>query len=187
MAKKQDDTIYLIIGIVLVVALFYISQIPQETIGLTPHYYKDGIEVFPQSLFSIVNGEVSLGNATTLLAKPAFKSTATFGARYKPFVPESTITTSEFSFSAACFKRSATTFALNVFSALFEIVNTFSAPYVYNNVASLGFMANTTKLVPNCSAIFFPYEVTSNADFLNFPSDVSAKTKTDIFYFNVRY
>lgn len=57
---KNDNTIFWIIGIVIIVTLIINSQVPTEEgmIGLTPHYYKDGVEVFPQKgLFSIVDGE----------------------------------------------------------------------------------------------------------------------------------
>ena len=61
---------------------------------------------------------------------------------------------------------------------------TFSAPYAYNSEASPPLIVTTTMLLPNCSATFFPYETTSKAVFLNFPSDESAKTNTaHILYF----
>ncbi len=75
-----------------------------------------------------VKGAVELGNAITLLAKPAFKLAETIGAKYNPFAFESMITTCALSFSAACFTIFATILALKGFNALFAIVNTFSAP-----------------------------------------------------------
>ena len=54
---KNDKTVFYIIGGVFLVALITFSQIPKEEgmISLTPHYYKDGVEVFPiKGLFSIV-------------------------------------------------------------------------------------------------------------------------------------
>ena len=47
---KKDNTIFWIIGIViLLVVVTNYYQAPEEEgmIGLTPHYYKDGVEVFP--------------------------------------------------------------------------------------------------------------------------------------------
>jgi len=57
--KKQNNTILWIIGIVILFLVFTQPNIfkKQETgmIGLTPHFYKDGVEVFPtRGLFSIV-------------------------------------------------------------------------------------------------------------------------------------
>ncbi len=55
---KQNNTIFYIIGIVVLVALILNSQIPKEEtgmIGLTPRFYRDGVEVFAsKGLFSIV-------------------------------------------------------------------------------------------------------------------------------------
>ena len=54
--KNQNTTFY-IIGAVILVALILSSQVPKETgmISLTPHYYRDGVEVFPErSLFTII-------------------------------------------------------------------------------------------------------------------------------------
>ncbi len=50
---KQDNSILWIIGIVLIVALIINSQVPKQEgmIGLNVHYYKDGVEVFPQKGF----------------------------------------------------------------------------------------------------------------------------------------
>ena len=48
---KDDNTIFWIIGIAIVVFIILPKiqvQEQEEMIGLTPHYYKDGIEVFPQ-------------------------------------------------------------------------------------------------------------------------------------------
>ena len=51
---KNDNTIFWIIGIVIllvVVANYYQAPEEEEMIGLTPHYYKDGVEVFPTKGF----------------------------------------------------------------------------------------------------------------------------------------
>ncbi len=54
---KNENTIFYILGAIILVALLISSQVPKETgmISLTPHYYKEGVEVIPeQRLFSIV-------------------------------------------------------------------------------------------------------------------------------------
>lgn len=60
---KKDNSIYWIIGIAIV--FLVVANLPkQETgmIGLTPHFYKDGVEVFPtRGLFSIVTGPFGTG------------------------------------------------------------------------------------------------------------------------------
>ncbi len=58
---KNQNTIFYIIGAVVLVVLIIYSQVPKEKgmVGLTPRFYKDGVEVFPSSargLFSIVTG-----------------------------------------------------------------------------------------------------------------------------------
>jgi len=53
----KDNMMLWIMGIILIGALFCISQ-PEEDVGLVIYYYKNGEEVFPQKkLFSIVGGE----------------------------------------------------------------------------------------------------------------------------------
>ena len=52
----KNNTILIVIGIILVGALFYTSQVPEEDFSLNVHYYQDGIEIFPeQNFFTIVN------------------------------------------------------------------------------------------------------------------------------------
>jgi len=55
---KNQNTIFYIIGAVILVALIINSQLPKKEtgmIGLTPRYYRDGVEVFPsKGLFSLV-------------------------------------------------------------------------------------------------------------------------------------
>ena len=60
------------------------------------------------------------------------------------------------SFTAACSITEAYSFALKVDKLSLDTVNTFSAPYVYNSVASVALIVTTTKLLANCSATFFP-------------------------------
>ncbi len=51
---KNNNTIFLVIGIILIGVIFYSPQ-PEEMMVI--HYYKDGVEVFPQrGLFSIIDG-----------------------------------------------------------------------------------------------------------------------------------
>ena len=54
---KNQNTIFYIIGGIFLVGLLIYSQVPKETgmISLTPHFYKDGVEVVPEkSLFTII-------------------------------------------------------------------------------------------------------------------------------------
>jgi hypothetical protein len=52
---KSNNTAFWIIGIVIVLLVLANYQSKQEMVGLTPHYYKDGVEVFPtKGLFSVV-------------------------------------------------------------------------------------------------------------------------------------
>ncbi|CAI8448076.1 MAG: Uncharacterised protein [Polaribacter sejongensis] len=95
---------------------------------------------------------------------------------------ESITTTAAFAAFATSVTTAAYCFALNVCKKSLETETTFSAPYVYNSEESVAFIVSATTLVPNFSATFFPYETTSKAVFLNFPSDESAKTKTDIIF-----
>ena len=53
---KNKNTIFYIIGAVILVAFLISSQVPnEEMISLTPHYYREGVEVFPEKgFFSII-------------------------------------------------------------------------------------------------------------------------------------
>ena len=54
---KNQNPIFYIIGAVILVALLLSSQVPKEEgmFSLTPHFYKDGVEVVPEkSLFTII-------------------------------------------------------------------------------------------------------------------------------------
>lgn len=52
---KNQNTIYWIIGIIIVLLVVANYQPKQEMVELTPHFYKDGVEVFPtRGLFSII-------------------------------------------------------------------------------------------------------------------------------------
>ncbi len=50
---KNQNTLFYIIGAIILVALIIFSQVPKETgmISLTPHYYKDGVEVIQKGFF----------------------------------------------------------------------------------------------------------------------------------------
>ena len=76
---KNQNTIFCIIGAVILVAPIINSQISKETemVGLNVHYYKDGVEVFPyKGLFSIVTppgrsfDQISLDIAGTATGVP---------------------------------------------------------------------------------------------------------------------
>lgn len=58
MAKKNDDTIFWIAGILLLLIVVSQSNFnQQEDFSMRINYYKDGVQVFQKNLFSIVTGD----------------------------------------------------------------------------------------------------------------------------------
>src|SRR5690606_23489396 len=137
--------------------------------------------LFENALRFTWNGAVETGKPTTFEAYPASSETATSGARYKLSVVDDNNTSLVLSFCAACLITSAYALAEYCDNLLSFTFRTLFTPYFDNSETSPALIVTAVTVVPNDSATFLPYEASSNATFLNFPSAASAYINIDIF------